>query len=99
MEEKQSRLEEFLEQVQSASDSQKKRWLVLSVGLISIVVIFLWTVNFRFMMSGYTTQVVVGDASDSPSLFARIGHGFSQGIHAMGDAIAAQREDIVTPSQ
>ncbi len=98
----------FLEKLQSADEETKKRWLVISVAVIMVIVIYVWLAYFNNLLAGFSappaSESGSGEAQGGMTFWqtlkngaASVYDGFIGKISALGNILQAPREYIIKP--
>ena len=97
---------DFLEKLQSADETTKKRWLVASTSVIMVVVVALWLAYFNTLLTSFTPtpppEVINEEAGFT--FLETLGNGAAVVYQSVGDAIGravsfitAPRSYLITP--
>lgn len=98
----------FLERLQSADEATKKRWLIVSAAVIMAIVIYVWLAYFNNLVAGFSEsgQPVQADSGGEGGVtfwqtmkngLSVTFHGFTSGLHGLGNILQAPREYIINP--
>ena len=101
----------FLEKLQSAPESTKRRWMVVITAVIMVAVIYVWLAYFNSLIAGGFSRTVSLEQQNPPvaggvSFWQTLKNGmanlyeiFTGKLHALGNVLNAPREYIIKPPQ
>ena len=98
----------FLEKLQSADESIKKRWMIILTIIVMTVVVYVWIAYFNNLIvsMSMSQQIVSSPPADSGSLWQTAKNGmaslygiFIDKVHGLGQILQAPREYIIKPPQ
>lgn len=101
----------FFEELQSLDEPTKRKVLVVATAVIMVAVIYFWLAYFNNIVASISQPSIAQNtptssaaetvpaqaAEPGPSMFARIGDGFTYMIKGLGSILQAPRQYIVQP--
>lgn len=101
------RTESFLERLQSANESTKRRWLIGSTAIAMVIVIYIWLAYFSALVGGSPSQTNPPTDAEGGFTFwqavkngsAIVYEGFLDKMKLLGTILRTPREYIIQPLQ
>jgi len=96
----------FLERLQSADESRKRRWMIAGTVIIGVIVVCIWLAYFNNLIAGFSAPPQVAGEVGNLTLWQAIKNGtaapynfFVDKIRAFGEILSSPREYIINPPQ